>query len=64
MKVDDIKELRNAYRRLFDTRDGKLVLEDLKRLYYDSPLNGEDLSREVGQRDVVRKILSNIKGEK
>jgi hypothetical protein len=44
------------YNRLFSTRDGKAVLKDLQKRFYDNPMDGADLNREAGRRDVLHFI--------
>lgn len=48
------------YSRLFNTRDGKLVLADLLKRFYDTPMEGGDLNREAGRRDVARFIKTRV----
>lgn len=50
-----------AYSRCFGTRDGKLVLKHLLESFYDGALDGPDLSRLLGRRDVVRSIQQRLK---
>lgn len=59
--VDDIKKVHETYSRLFNTRDGQIVLDDLRRRFYDAPMSGADLNREVGRRDVLLLINSLVK---
>ena len=60
-KAGDIEATVNAYHRLFRTPDGEIVLQDLKRKYYDGRMDAIDLNRCIGQRDVVREILVRVK---
>lgn len=60
-KIDNLKQLQGAYAHLFSTADGKLVLADLEHKFYDNALEGRDLNREVGRRDVVRHIKQQVK---
>lgn len=54
-------DLRAAYSRLFATRDGRVVLDDLRRRYYDLTIKTDaDMHRVVGQRDVVLHILQSL----
>jgi hypothetical protein len=50
-----------TYHRLFNTEDGKRVLEDLKNRYYDEELFVRDdpmgTSYNVGMRDVVKFLM-------
>ena len=54
--VSDSETVNAAYKRLFATRDGKVVLADLSKRFYDNPMDGADLNREAGQRDVLHFI--------
>lgn len=58
---DDLEQRRLSYARLFNTSDGKVVLADLERLFYESAMAGTDLNREVGKRDVVHFIKQQVK---
>ena len=58
--VSDSDTLQGAYKRLFLTRDGKAVLEDLHKQFYDNPMDGDDLNREAGRRDVVHFIKRKL----
>ena len=58
--TDDKAALQAAYRRLFGTRDGKLVLADLLTRFYDNPMDGDDLNREAGRRDVLHFIRHKV----
>ena len=57
MKPLKMVEIKPAAARLFDTRDGKLVMEYLQRTYYDAKLNSDNLERECGRRDVIRNLI-------
>ena len=50
-----------AYSRCFKTRDGKVVLDHLCEAFYDGVMDGPDLSRLLGRRDVVRAIQQRLK---
>lgn len=58
--VSDSETTDAAYQRLFDTRDGKVVLADLMKKFYDGPMEGADLSREMGKRDVLYSIKKRV----
>ena len=49
-----------AYDRLFNTRDGKLVLKDLRERFYDCDISDSDISRDVGKRDVLLFINKRV----
>lgn len=51
---------KSAYARLFATRDGKVVLEDLKAQFYDNVISDSDTSRDVGKRDVLLYINQRV----
>lgn len=54
-------DIRAAYHRLFKTRDGEVVMADLKRRYYDMTVQTDaDMHRVIGQRDVVLHILNQL----
>lgn len=59
--MNDAKQMQAAYARAFATADGKVVLNDLIRRFYDGPMDGPDVNRELGQRDVVRHIQLMVK---
>jgi hypothetical protein len=48
------------YSRVFNTRDGKAVLADLNKKYYDNEISESDINREVGRRDVLRFINRRV----
>ncbi|MCP3675854.1 MAG: hypothetical protein GY829_15495 [Gammaproteobacteria bacterium] len=54
------EQLRVAYGRCFSSRDGKIVLADLNKQFYDGKMDGSDLNREVGKRDVMRHIKTRL----
>lgn len=58
--VQEIKELKQLYLNVFDSADGKKVLEDLsKKLYvYRTPFdeNSNNMSFKVGQQSVILHI--------
>lgn len=49
----DIDAVRYALSRIAKTSDGEVLMSYLRRRYYDTPLNDQDLSRAAGRRDVV-----------
>ena len=51
---------RSAYARLFATRDGKIVLEDLAHQFYDNEISDSDTTRDVGKRDVLLYIKRRV----
>ena len=59
----DLPEKLEAYGRVFETRDGKIVLDDLRRQFYDCPMKSGDLAREAGRRDVVLHIHRRMSNE-
>ncbi len=52
--------IRQAYARLFQTRDGKVVLEDLRNQFYDNEISDSDTRRDVGKRDVLLYIKRRV----
>lgn len=52
--------LTNAYDRLFKTRDGKLVLADLNKRFYDCEISESDTNRQIGKRDVLLFINKRV----
>jgi len=57
---DRMTAIRSAYARLFTTRDGKVVLEDLKTQFYDNEISDSDTRRDVGKRDVLLYINKRV----
>lgn len=55
--IEELKALAAIYQRAFGTPEGRRVLEDLKTRFYDGPMSGPDVNREVGRRDVLHHIL-------
>ncbi len=56
--------IKPAVQRLFQTRDGELVLEYLMNKYYHCRFKEETLVRQAGQRDVllhVKQLLAEDK---
>jgi len=54
-------EIRKAYRRLFKTPDGKVVLDDLRARFYDRSLDSESANKmavNVGSHKVVQHIIN------
>jgi len=45
--------LKGAYARVFASKDGQTVLEDLSDRFYDNPISDSDTIRDVGKRDVL-----------
>ena len=64
-QLERIKSLRLAYRKTFESEDGKKVLEDLKRrCFYDKPTFVGDMNATAfneGTRSVVLMILESMK---
>lgn len=59
MDPRDNERITWAYRRLFDTDDGAVVLKDLMRAHYvQSPLPRGEQEFAEGQRNVVLRILA------
>ena len=50
-----------AYKRLFDSRDGKVVLVDLFNRFYDCEISESDTTRDVGKRDVLLYIKRQLR---
>ena len=50
-----------AYQRLFQTRDGKVVLDDLMTRFYDNEISDSDTNRDVGKRDVFLFIKRQLR---
>ena len=64
-QLEKIKSLRLAYKKTFESEEGKKVLEDLKRrCFYDKPTFVGDINVSAfneGTRSVVLLILENMK---
>lgn len=58
--VSDSETQEALYKRVFSTRDGKAVLADLSNKFYDTPMDGVDLNREAGKRDVIHFIKRRV----
>ncbi len=61
--VDETKLYKALYSRVFDSRDGKKVLEDLRKRFYDNEISESDINREVGRRDVLHFINRRVTPE-
>jgi len=49
------------YKRVFSDRDGKAVLADLAKRFYDNEIkDGDTVLRDIGRRDVVRFIKLRV----
>ena len=44
--------------RIFATRDGQVLMAYLRQQYYDKKAPSEELERWVGQREVIRRLIS------
>ena len=53
--------IQSAYLRLFETRDGRLVFNDLMTRFYDCEISESDTHRDVGKRDVLRFIIRQLR---
>ncbi len=57
----DMKAMDKAYAQLFNSRGGQLVLKDLSRQFYDTPMtDNTTLERMVGRRDVIYHINQRL----
>ncbi len=57
----DMKAMDKAYAQLFNSRGGQLVLKDLRRQFYDTPMtDNATLERMVGRRDVIFHINQRL----
>lgn len=71
--LDEIKRLkryaslRDAYRRIFRTEDGKLIWDDLSKAHYmlSSTFSSDalELARREGERNVLLRIMAIINSE-
>jgi hypothetical protein len=64
--MTDHNDLRKAARIVFGTTDGKILMDHIRRLYYDSAFKTNDpyeVMRNVGRRDVVLSLLRLIGGQ-
>ena len=52
-RTDKSLATRSAYQRLFKSRDGMVVLNDLQNRFYDNEISESDTTRDVGKRDVL-----------
>ena len=52
-KVTHLDQIKIIADRLFKTRDGQALMKFLSDRYYDNKITDGDLSRQIGQRDVV-----------
>lgn len=50
------KHFVTAIKRVFQTDDGKVLMEFLERRFYDNRIHNETMAREVGHRDVVLQL--------
>lgn len=55
-----VTAVKSAYARLFASRDGKVVLEDLLEQFYDCEVSATDTNRDVGKRDVLLYIKRRV----
>ena len=55
-----VQATKSAYARLFASRDGKVVLEDLLEQFYDCEVSATDTIRDVGKRDVLLYIKRRV----
>ena len=53
-------DVARVYQRLFSTRDGKQVLADLMRRFYDNEISDSDTIRDIGKRDVLLYIKRRV----
>ena len=60
----DKQQILNAYKAIFNTNDGEIVLEDLKRAHYyytstaTQPLDALNMAMAEGERNTVLRILT------
>lgn len=59
-RTDAAKATKQAYARLFQTRDGETVLNDLRSHFYDNEISDSDTNRDVGKRDVLLYINQRV----
>ncbi len=60
-QLSDQQQMQIMYAKLFSSDNGKAVLADLERRFYDGAMKGPDINRELGQRDVVLMIKNTVK---
>ena len=60
LREQEVVATKSAYARLFATRDGKVVLEDLRQMFYDNEISDSDTRRDVGKRDVLLYINKRV----
>lgn len=60
-RADELDALQAAYARFVSSRDGQTIMADLEKRFYDVPMTGADLNREVGRRDVVLYMKQVVK---
>ncbi len=58
------EDMRPVARRVFQTRDGELVLEHLLDRFYHNRIKDESMARQVGQRDVMLHIKHLLSEER
>lgn len=61
-----VEHINVVYRRLFNSPDGKIVLDDLRKQFYDTVLTGSGATNlsvavKAAQHDVVTVIIRNTK---
>ena len=55
-------DVKASMARLFETRDGKMVMGYLNKKYYDGPMAKGNLERLAGRRDVmlhIKQLMEN-----
>lgn len=60
---DKLKKISASYRNVFNTIDGKVVLEHLESIFDQDDIMGEDpykTAQNIGRRDVVRHVHAMI----
>lgn len=55
-----INDAKVAASRLFKTPDGKVLMEYLRRRYYDNPMTETNIERLVGRRDVLWDLINLV----
>ena len=58
----DHSDVQKAIRSVFSSPDGKVLLEYLRRTYYDCKISDENVERQLGRRDVVWSIKQILEG--
>lgn len=58
--VSESDTLDSLYNRVFSTRDGKAVLADLAKRFYDNEIKDDFVLRDIGRRDVVLFIRRRV----